>query len=330
VPPDPAALGPLGWGVPWADTESAYSLRMTAGRGVASDRPYLLLDLANTSLPAGQVELLLGRYWFPHGGQPAVWQVLPIDTSARDPQGQGRSRIYDVAISEDGAFAAVASSRAFFVVRLSGQDDFDWEVTDTVYVGEACESTPSPECVHLDPLWIPRDYEQVDGLSFVASSHLLVSLSAGVDSVALPLVQMPKGAIVLFELDNVLGTVGNVLAVHGEEAQLASPPFPQGIPGTDFFSGGPVRTYGIDHGTYRVYAGSSHSGAVVEFEVELGEPATLTHLSTWADSTHRTQVSDVRPYSVGHPDNLPVVVVSRFLQTVAVLAATGFEDGLDE
>lgn len=96
------------------------------------------------------------------------------------------------------------------------------------------------------------------------------------------------------------------------------------IPGTDFFGGGPVRTYTLEPDLHRVYAASNYSGAVVEYELDArGTTPTFTHLSTWQDPTHSDQVGDCIPYDVGHASGLPFILVSRFRQTVAILAASG-------
>jgi len=63
---------------------------------------------------------------------------------------------------------------------------------------------------------------------------------------------------------------------------------------------------------------------VLELELDTsGTSSTCTLLSHVPGGTHFSQVGDVRPYDLGHASGLPVVLMSRYRQTVAVLAADG-------
>ena len=76
----------------------------------------------------------------------------------------------------------------------------------------------------------------------------------------------------------------------------------------------------------RIYEASS-SGAAREFELDAsGTSPTFRLLSHVPGGTHFSQVGDVRPYDVGHPSGLPVVLMSRNRQTIALLAADGMID----
>lgn len=88
-----------------------------------------------------------------------------------------------------------------------------------------------------------------------------------------------------------------------------------------------MRVFEVTGTIARIYAASSSSGAVLEFELDTsGTSPTCTLLSHVPGGTHFSQVGDVRPYDVGHSSGLPAVLVSRYRQTIAVLAADGMID----
>jgi hypothetical protein len=353
--PRPPTLLGGDWGKVWAGDGGRYSLRATYGRGVISNRPYVLVDLSRENpSPAGpscdepleqaecQSEVLLGRYWLdyvpPEGtGYPSgYWQpplVLddPTDADAdclnpsasyapTDPLNLIHGFVRDLAIAPTGQWAVVACVNGAFVVRLYGGTpnpvvDADWAVTDTFY--------PFDTCVRPDPLGAGRFYDEVQGACWLGTEFVVLSFSE--ESEDAQGNKYSSGGIAVFSFGHHDGRIGNLVAEVGDRPAIDNEPALDGIPGTDFYMGGALRSHQLPDGSFRLYATSHFSGAVVEFELVPGTPSTLTHLSTWSDGTHLSETTDCRAYDVGHPDGVPLVLVSRYLQTVAVLAATGFE-----
>jgi hypothetical protein len=352
--PLPASLYSGNWQKIWA--AGGYSLRTVFGYGQISNCPYVMVDLGREKpSPAGegcdephelaecQSQVLLGRLWLPcpeatPGPQlpvPWTWQVLVLDdptdvnadcqnpsapASATDPLNLVRGFARDVALSPTGQWALVACTEGLFVVQLYGGAhggqviDLNWQVNQTFY--------PFDTCLRPDPFGNGRAYSNVEGACWLETQHVVLSLSDVPDAGALS-----SGGLALFEFDHHLHLLGDLVTELHDRPGSPGVAAVDEIPGTDFYMGGSLRSHLLPDGTYRLYATSNFSGAVVEYEFDPFQsgPSSLTHLSTWSDGTHLSETTDCRAYDVGHPDGVPLVLVSRYLQTVAVLAATGFE-----
>jgi hypothetical protein len=209
----------------------------------------------------------------------------------------------------------------------SETDPFGWSVWRTAHTSSLPEEKqpqghgPLP-CANI--LGAGRNLQKVQGVTFAGDSYLLLSLSTEPQGVA--------GAVALFGFGDHGGEIGPLVQFKADvkppgDLQDSGPAPIAPIDGTDYFAGGAIRSHRLSETLHRIYTTSNDSGAVVEFELEYGSVSStpLTQLSTWSDGTHFTETNDCRPYDIGHPDGLPMIFVSRFLQTVAVLAAHGFE-----
>jgi hypothetical protein len=216
----------------------------------------------------------------------------------------------EVSVSPDVRWAFCGLENGFVVVELHDDvGDAVFRVVDTVYTGGGMSST--------DPFGTGRDYLRIAG---IASYGDYLVINAGH---ADPDAQDPPGAVVLLEFDSATGQVGSALVVH--QGDVAATPGPAGeMDGVPFRASGPLRIHEVEPGFARVYAGSYGLGTVVEFELDIrGTSPTFVPLAWWHNDTHFTSVSDVRPYDVGDPSGLPVVLVARYWQTIGFVAATG-------
>jgi len=296
--PLPPTLIELDWGVSWPE---AYANCATAGWSEHAQRPYLLVDYFTTGLSK---EVRVGRYWPRYGGQNPVWQVLDV-TAIADPEDKLQDYVKDIAIARDAngfdRWGIVALHNGIVVLDLgSASSPMDFAAVDTFYT---VATSQDPTRLHDG-----NEYPDVVGVAGIPGT---IAISAGKPSDA-------GAVIVLLAQDETTGQIANIDyfvwdAVGGVD----------GIPGTDFFKPGPLEFFQVGDGSYRLYAGCNFSGAVLEFLVE--EDPYGTWLGTpdvWEDGTHPNAVSDIRPYPVGHPDGLPRLLVTRYRQTVAILAAS--------
>jgi hypothetical protein len=225
--------------------------------------------------------------------------------------------VRDLAIAPTGQWALAACTNGVFAVALYGGpfevlEDLDWRVTDTFY--------PFDTPLRPDPFGPGRSFTKVEGVCWLGTQHLAMSFSNE------EMGQESSGGLAVFSFLHHVGTIGEPVVHFLDQPERPSLAAVDQIPGKDFYLGGSLRSHLLPDGTYRIYATSHYSGAVVEYEFDptVSGPSSVTHLSTWSDGTHFSETTDCRPYDVGHPDGVPVVLVGRFLQTIAVLAATGF------
>jgi hypothetical protein len=341
---------------------NTYSHFVKAGQGVQTGRPYVLIDLAVRAspepAPGHLTRLLLGRYWFEFTDPNDPQQTLPerfdvLDLTAADLPGAAEvtADIYWIDIIEGGGYAAVGCGNGLYVVKLFGEgsggpesdpefeSDADWSVTDVFHVGEGWNGWTNP----FTPSTTHEGFDKVESLAWLGTDFLALSLSSkqvltctAAQGVT-PSKQEPQaGAIAVFKFDIHSGEV-KWQAFFAEDYQGYQPTAGQSCPpaqpavdeidGTDYSAGGAIGAIEVSAGVYRIYSGSSGSGAVVEFELVHATSPTVVQLDTWIDETHATQVSVCRPQLIGLPSGLPIVLLGRYAQTIAVLAPAGaFDD----
>jgi hypothetical protein len=343
---------------------NSYSHFIAAGKGVHTGRPYVLIDLALTGKVVDEVKfsdrILLGRYWFEFEVlTPEGLVVLPdrfyiIDLSGADIPGANAvtPESYWIDISESGGFAAVGCGNGLYIVSLTGDGaalpggepppadplfalDVDWAVRDVFHVGDwSGGSSPFPSNPH-------GGFDKVEALAWVGDDFLAMSLSSTEsytcdDALGVSVKKEPlAGGIAIFKFGHHTGQLeGQVyfaedyqgyLPPGGANCAALKPPVDQ-ILDIDYFIGGAIHAIEVSEGVHRIYAGSSSSGAVVELELVHGAVPTVQRLDTWSDPTHTNQVSVCRPYLIGLPSGLPIVLLGRYTQTIAVLASKGALD----
>lgn len=199
----------------------------------------------------------------------------------------------------------------FDVVRLGAGSAF--EVTDVVYTSSG-GSGPI-----LDPFGTGRDYTQVEGIATYRDVSLVNVTHADPSNV------QPPAAIAMYVFDFIDGKVGQPLAVF--EGDVPGQTTTDALAGVKLWGGGPVQIHELEPGIARVYTGSNEYGTVVEFELRTDEAiADLIPLAYWHDGTHFTPTTDVRPYDDGDPEGRPIVLVSRYHQTIGLIRASDLTD----
>jgi hypothetical protein len=357
--PDEQVLLDL-WGVVEGDYQNTYSHFVKSGRGVHTNRPYVLIDLAVTGKAtpgALPTRLLLGRYWFevPDPNSSSPGQMLPdrfdvLDLTAGGLPGADSvtPEIYWIDICESGAFAAVGCGNGLYIVRLFGEgnggsgpgsdfeSDADWDVSDVYRVDNwSGEPFPLPQTTH-------QGFDKVESLAWLGDAFLALSLSSkeAFTCTGSTVTKEPQaGGIAVLNFGHHNGQIAGVVFFEEDyQGYLQTPglvcppvqPAVDGIDGTDYFAGGAIGAIEVSEGVYRIYTGSSGSGAVVELELVHSATPTVEYLDTWVDLTHATQVSVCRPYLIGLPSGLPIVLLGRYTQTIAVLASQGALDSSEE
>lgn len=297
----------------WPTTEPVkpYGQRATFAYSEALETHFLLLDLALRDKPHAR----LGRF-IPDPETPSVlgageWDYVEL-LDGEDGVVQGW--ITDVATSPDGRWAFVGMKNGFAVVELNdAQGEKVFNVVDVI-------KTSSATIPALDPFGTGRDYTQVEGIASYRDCLIVNATHAD------PSNQQPPAAIAVFAFDYESGAVGEVIAVH--EGDIPGQQPSGALAGVKLWGGGPVRVYEVEPGVARVYTGSNEYGTVVEFELLTDQAiADFNPLAYWHNGSHFTQTADVRPYDVGDPSGLPVVLVSRYRQTIGVVAASGLLPG---
>lgn len=295
---------PIAYSPPWTDwstaTGNTYAHRATFGWSPTLEQHFALLDYTREGTTD---ELKLGRYRVvPQTSSfaSATWEDL--DLRSMDTAGELRAHVFEVSLSTDARWAFVGCGNGWVVVELhDANGDPSFEVVDTRYTVGTIQRP--------DPFGNQRFYAKVEGIA-QTGNHLFVSVIGGAGDPS-------PGLLAWFEFDQTTGQVGDRLGTfEGGVGPLLDVPF---------LEGGPVRVFEVTANLARIYAASSSSGAVLEFDLDkAATPSpTLTLLSHVPGGTHFSQVGDVRPYDVGHPSGLPVVLMSRYRQTIAVLAADG-------
>lgn len=304
-PGEPSLLAPY-W-TPWthaAQAGSTYAHRTTFGWSQTLGRHFVLLDHTRAvSASPTQDELRLGRYRMEANPTVMAGEYFEeLDLRSMDTADELRAHVYEVSLSSDARWAFVGCGNGWVVVELhDANGDPSFEVVDTRYTVGTIQRP--------DPFGNQRFYAKVEGIA-QTGNHLFVSVIGGAGDPS-------PGLLAWFAFDPATGQVGERLGTfEGGVGPLLDVPF---------WEGGPVRVFDVTANLARVYAASSSSGAVLEFELDkAATPSpTFTLLSHVPGGTHFSQVGDVRPYDVGHPSGLPVVLMSRYRQTIAVLAADG-------
>ena len=341
---------------------NTYSHFIAAGKGVQTGRPYVLIDLAITGKSGTPNRILLGRYWFEHEvSTPQGPVLLPdrfdiFDLSASGFSGADKvtPECYWIDINESGTFAAVGCGNGIYIVGLHGDgaalpggepppadpvfaSDVDWGVTDVFQVGPGFSGWTEP----FFPPTNHRGFNKVESLAWIRDDFLAMSLTnkeeytcddpLGVSVKKEPL----AGGIAIFKFGHHSGQMeGQIYFAEDYQGYLppggpnCSPakPAQDQISDIEYLIGGAIHSIEVSPGVYRIYAGSSSSGAVVELELVHSAVPTVQLLDTWSDPTHTTQVSVCRPYLIGLPSGLPIVLLGRYTQTIAVLASKGALD----
>jgi hypothetical protein len=344
---------------------NSYSHFIAAGKGVQTGRPYVLIDLALTGKVVNQVKLpdriLLGRYWFEvpnpsgSGSLPGRFDVLDLTNSGLLGADKVTPESYWIDVNESATFAAVGCGNGLFIVCLHGDggalpggevppadpafaSDVDWTVTDVFHVGPGLSGWTEP----FVPPTNHRGFIKVESLAWIGDDFLAMSLTnkevyACDDAMGVSVKKEPlAGGIAIFKFGHHSGQLeGQVYFKEDYQGYLPPPgglncsatkPALDQILDIEYFIGGAIDAIEVSEGVYRIYAGSSSSGALVELELVHSAVPTVQIVDTWSDPTHTTQVSVCRPYLIGLPSGLPIVLLGRFAQTIAVLASNGALD----
>jgi hypothetical protein len=178
----------------------------------------------------------------------------------------------------------------------------------------------------VDPFGNGIGYREVRGVTWVGPALLAFNLT----DPYLGSVAGKGGALALFHFAHHANAVSTLAALLEDREAIGALPAVDGITDTLFDGGGALGAHLVNAGSYRLYASSNESGAVIEFDVSFAGPLAVTQLGIWDAQTHFTETPDCIPYDVGHPLGFPAVLVPRFVQTVALLASTGFKDPVPE
>jgi hypothetical protein len=325
----------------------------------------VLIDLALTGKVVNQVKLpdriLLGRYWFEvpnpsgSGSLPGRFDVLDLTNSGLLGADKVTPESYWIDVNESATFAAVGCGNGLFIVCLHGDggalpggevppadpafaSDVDWTVTDVFHVGPGLSGWTEP----FVPPTNHRGFIKVESLAWIGDDFLAMSLTnkevyACDDAMGVSVKKEPlAGGIAIFKFGHHSGQLeGQVYFKEDYQGYLPPPgglncsatkPALDQILDIEYFIGGAIDAIEVSEGVYRIYAGSSSSGALVELELVHSAVPTVQIVDTWSDPTHTTQVSVCRPYLIGLPSGLPIVLLGRFAQTIAVLASNGALD----